>query len=341
MRGLNTKLQTMMTTCQSATYYEAVNIAITSEEKNKKHKEAKKKPMSSSFSGHSQKRQRIIYHPHRYGCFPAQPPFRGSFSTPQYRPGQQVYPRPTIVAAAPRQPNTLGVRPSAPQNHNYPCYNCGKPRHFSKECPYRKQYNPNFQRPPVSQPQQSQFKNVAQKGQNAQRGKPMKKVGQVFHMEVETIQEGEPVMMGTFSVANHPALMLFDSGASHTFINRTFVVKHEIPIGETKDHYYIQSLGGRLSSKEMVYQIPIKFGGHSFPTNMIVLKDQDIDVILGMNWMAQRGVVLDILHRTIKMHLLDSNSYLLIQLATPKWAIEQVHAATVKEVENIPVVWEF
>ena len=148
-------------------------------------------------------------------------------------------------------------------------------------------------------------------------------------------------MMGMFSVANHPVLMLFILGASHTFINRTFVVKHEIPIGETKDHFYIQSLGGQLSSKEMVYEIPVEFSGHSFPTNMIVLKDQDIDVILGMNWMAQQGFVLDILQRTIQMQLPNSNSYLLIQLATPKRAIEQVHAATVKEVENIQVVQEF
>ena len=91
----------------------------------------------------------------------------------------------------------------------------------------------------------------------------------------------------------------------------------------------------------MVYQIPIEFGGYNFPTNMIVLKDQDIDVILGINWMAQRGVVLEILHKTIKMQLLDSNSHLLIQLATPKWEIEQVHATTVKEVENFSVVREF
>jgi len=91
----------------------------------------------------------------------------------------------------------------------------------------------------------------------------------------------------------------------------------------------------------MVYQIPIEFGGHSFPTSMIVLKDQDIDVILGMNWMAQRGVVLDTLHRTIKIPLPNENSYLLIQLAIPKRAIEQVHATTVTEVENITVVQDF
>jgi len=164
----------------------------------------------------------------------------------------------------------------------------------------------------MGQPQPSQFRTGAQKGQNVQRGKPANKVGQVFHTEVEAILEGEPVMMGTFPVAKHPALMLFDSGASHKFINRTFVLKHGIPIGETQDHFYIQSPGGRLSSKEMVHQIPIEFGGHSFPTSMIVLKDQEIDVILGMNWMAQRGVVLDTLHRTIKIPLPNENSYLLI-----------------------------
>ena len=142
-------------------------------------------------------------------------------------------------------------------------------------------------------------------------------------------------MMGTFPVAKHPALMLLDSGASHTFINRTFVLKHAIPIGETQDHFYIQSPGGRLSFKEMVQRIPIEFCGHSFPTSMIVLKDQEIDVILVMNWMAQRGVVLDTLHRTIKVPLPNENSYLLIQLVTPKRAIGQVHATNVSAVKDI------
>jgi hypothetical protein len=60
-------------------------------------------------------------------------------------------------------------------------------------------------------------------------------------------------MMGMFSVANHPVVMLFYSGASHTFINRIFVVKHDIPIGETTENFYIHSLGGRMCTKEMVH----------------------------------------------------------------------------------------
>ena len=48
-------------------------------------------------------------------------------------------------------------------------------------------------------------------------------------------------MLGMFPVADHPAVMLFDSGASHTFIKRTFVIKHEILVGETKENFYMQS----------------------------------------------------------------------------------------------------
>ena len=62
LRGLNTKLQTMMATCGNATYHETVNIAITSEENYRRHKEAKKKKIFASGSS-SGKRQKIVYHP--------------------------------------------------------------------------------------------------------------------------------------------------------------------------------------------------------------------------------------------------------------------------------------
>jgi hypothetical protein len=45
-------------------------------------------------------------------------------------------------------------------------------------------------------------------------------------MQVATTPEGEPVMMGTFLVANHTAVILFYSGASHTFVSKKFVEQH-------------------------------------------------------------------------------------------------------------------
>jgi hypothetical protein len=37
----------------------------------------------------------------------------------------------------------------------------------------------------------------------------------------------------------------------------------------------------------MAYQVPLTLARQDFPTNMVVLKSQDIDVILGMNWLAR------------------------------------------------------
>ena len=91
----------------------------------------------------------------------------------------------------------------------------------------------------------------------------------------------------------------------------------------------------------MVYQIPIELVGHTFPTNLIVLKGQDIDVILGMNWLYQWGAIIDTLHRVIQLNSPDNRSKLLICLPTPKRTVERVCETTVKEVADIPVVREF
>ena len=78
-----------------------------------------------------------------------------------------------------------------------------------------------------------------------------------------------------------------------------------------------------------MYQVPINLGGHIFPTTMIILKDQDIDVILGMNWMYQHKTVVDTLNRTIRLSLPDSNSQLLIQLPILKRSVEKVCATSI------------
>jgi hypothetical protein len=82
-------------------------------------------------------------------------------------------------------------------------------------------------------------------------------------------------------------------------------------------------------------------GGHIFPTSIIILQNQDIDVILDMNWMYQRGAVIDALHRTIRCNLPDSKSHLLIQLPIPKRTVERVCATSVNEICDIPVACEF
>jgi hypothetical protein len=136
---------------------------------------------------------------------------------------------------------------------------------------------------------------------NNSAGKNVKKTGRIYYTQVATTPEGEPVMMGTFLVANHPAIILFDSGASHTFISKKFVEKHCIPCTESREVFIIHSPGGQIFTKEVAFHVPVTLAEWDFPTNMIVLKGQDIDVILGMNWLAQHKAILNTDLRTIKL----------------------------------------
>jgi hypothetical protein len=129
MRDLNTKIQTMMATYYNATYHEVVNVAIASEERSRIHKESKKKKqVLSSSSGGIKKHQKFIYHPQNH--------FRPPYRPPQYQARPQTFIRPAATQQYPQQPNAPGIRNQSPLTHNFPCYNCGKPDHFSKDCPY-------------------------------------------------------------------------------------------------------------------------------------------------------------------------------------------------------------
>jgi hypothetical protein len=118
---------------------------------------------------------------------------------------------------------------------------------------------------------------------------------------VAATPEGEPMMMGTFSIANHSAVILFDSGASHTFMSKAFVEKHCIPSVESKKGLIIQSTGGQIFTMEVVSHVPVKLAGYDFPTNMIVIKGQVVDVILGMNWLAQNKTIINTKKRSVQL----------------------------------------
>jgi hypothetical protein len=171
-----------------------------------------------------------------------------------------LLPPPTNQSSAP------GTRFPALPSSSTGCFNYGKSGRFIKDCPYPKQNKTNFQ--------QNSGNSNQGKGNtaNTSTGKNFKKTGHIYYTQVATTPEGEPVMMGTFLVANYLAVILFDSGVSYTFISKNFVEKHCIPCTESREGFIIHSPGGRIFTKEVAFHIPVTLAGREFPTNMIVLK---------------------------------------------------------------------
>jgi hypothetical protein len=169
----------------------------------------------------------------------------------------------------------------------------------------------------------------------------MKKIGRIYYTQVATTPEGEPVMMGTFLVDNHPAVILFDSGASHTFISKKFVEKYCIPYNESREGFIIHSPGGQIFTKEVAFHVPVTLAEREFPTNMIVMEGQDIDVILGMNWLAQHKAILITDLRTIRLSYGQEEVLLSIPVAIPAKPSSIVYEAIIPEIQDIPIVCEF
>ena len=63
----------------------------------------------------------------------------------------------------------------------------------------------------------------------------------VNNVATKTVQEGPEIMMGMFSINSILATVLFDSGASHTFISQAFVRVHSIPLVAMKTPMLVNS----------------------------------------------------------------------------------------------------
>ena len=103
-------------------------------------------------------------------------------------------------------------------------------------------------------------------------------------MNAAQAEESSDVIMGTLPVNSIPAKVLFDSGASHSFISRPFALKHELGFQDLPRPMLVVSPGSFMQASSMVPNVNIKMDNYSFLADPTILGNSDIDLILGMNW---------------------------------------------------------
>jgi hypothetical protein len=106
-------------------------------------------------------------------------------------------------------------------------------------------------------------------------------------MTSEEAQQAPDVVLGMFLAISHLATILFDSGASHSFISPSFMAKHSMPIATMKHTMLVSSPGGEIRTKHICPAVSISIRGVDFPSNLILLDFKGIDIILGMDWLSK------------------------------------------------------
>jgi hypothetical protein len=147
-------------------------------------------------------------------------------------------------------------------------------------------------------------------------------------------------MTGIFSVYNQPALILFDSSASHSFISQKFSAKCQLPFYHSKGSFMIATPGGKIATNQLNQSVPIQLGSHIVKTTLLVLGLENVDIILGANWMTLHQVVLDVASRIVEINSLFCGNFTLI---LPSQGSTQSCAFSMTELplRKIPVVCEY
>jgi hypothetical protein len=104
-----------------------------------------------------------------------------------------------------------------------------------------------------------------------------------------------------FSVNDLSAVVLFDSGASHSFISATYVEKHNLPIALLRGQMIVSSPGGDMPTRQLCPKVNLKTRGVDFVANLIVLESKGIDVILDMDWLGKHKVLIDCAKKSVKL----------------------------------------
>jgi hypothetical protein len=65
-------------------------------------------------------------------------------------------------------------------------------------------------------------------------------------LEAKAIQDAPDVVVGMFLVESHPAKVLFDTGATHSFVSTSWVKAHNIPVKPMIPPLRVNSVGGKV-----------------------------------------------------------------------------------------------
>jgi hypothetical protein len=123
----------------------------------------------------------------------------------------------------------------------------------------------------------------------------------VNHLEAEAIQDAQDMAVGMFPVESYLAKVLFDTGATHSFVSASWIESHNIPIEQMISPLRVNSVGGKVQSDRICPNLRIEIRGIDFPASLVVMRTKGLDVILGMNSLHINQATVSCDKRTVKL----------------------------------------
>ena len=210
------------------------------------------------------------------------------------------------------------------------CHGCGQEGHYVRDCPRkqgRNQTQTHGQPPKQNQQDRQQERPQNQRhyqqnqtyqsrgnqqnppqgqhynhGRNNQGGNQagQQQNGRVFAITHQDVEAANHVVEGTLLISNLEASTLLDSGSTHSFISHTFAAKiGNSPSTLTNALVVSTPTGEQICTRTIFYNCMIEIGQTRMPADLVLLRMDDFDAILGMDWLAMYRAVLDCFNKVI------------------------------------------
>ncbi|GKC29955.1 putative nucleotidyltransferase, ribonuclease H [Tanacetum coccineum] len=212
------------------------------------------------------------------------------------------------------------------------CYECGSTDHVRSTCPRLNR----AQGPEENRPNQVAANNGGQGHGNQARGR-------AFMLGAEEARQDLNIVTGTFTLNNHFATTLFDSGADYSFVSTTFIPLLGIEPSELGFRYEIEIASGQLVEIDKVIKgCKLEIEGHVFDIDLIPFGHGSFDVIIGMDWLSNYKAEIICHEKVVRIPLPDGKVLRVLgERPEEKARLLMSAKASDKKQEEIVVVRDF
>ncbi|KAI3706703.1 hypothetical protein L6452_24623 [Arctium lappa] len=170
------------------------------------------------------------------------------------------------------------------------CYECGEPGHMKRECPRLVRGNGGNS-----------------VGSTARVEQPPRAPSRAFRMTTEEAKETADVVSGTFLVNSMPARVLFDSGATCSFVSDTFCKQFSTPVSVLPDALVVEIANGdQVIIRDRFRDCTLEIDGNSFGLDLLPMAIGGFDVVIGMDWLVRHKADIFCSKNMIQVPLLEN-----------------------------------